>query len=340
MKYFAIALASAALTGAQTPAISIGPNTAGLGGRDLPVAGAALAGSRISVPILGYIAGPGPLDLRAIVGTAKTARLGPPITLPASAKHIFMPPREHYVLLEGSASEPLAVWLPTRSNAESTPVSGAMPHPDIVAFSARGEAAALYAKTGDRLQVINGLPGEAVVTAQPGVGKLGEPATFAVSDDGAVVLVQLADGRALTALRGAAWQRLPVADGARTVLFVPKTHNLVVSDTAQQALTLLANVGDKPQGALVGMVSGEGVEADRLAFTKEGGVLLAASSSHNKLWTVDLKTMTPAPASATAIDTLLPLRDGHTFLLSSPGLSLLNVSVDRDSAVGFVPVTR
>ena len=72
MKYLVIALASAALTGAQTPAISIRPNPAG----------SALVGTRTGVPILGYIAGPGSLELRPIVGTIKGAQLGPAVAVP------------------------------------------------------------------------------------------------------------------------------------------------------------------------------------------------------------------------------------------------------------------
>jgi hypothetical protein len=82
------------------------------------------------------------------------------------------------------------------------------------------------------------------------------------------------------------------------------------------------------------------IAADRLAVTKEGTVLLAASTANNKAWTLDLKTLTPKSVPASAIDTLISLRDGHTFLLSAPGLALLNISSESDSVAAFVPVTR
>ena len=183
MKYLAIALASAALTGAQTPAISIRTNPAG----------PALVGTRTGVPILGYIAGPGSLELRPIVGTVKGAQLGAGVSLPAATKRFFVPPREHYVLLESSVGDTLSVWSPAKGSVIAT---GAMSHPDMVAFSARGEAAAVYAKASDRVQVISGLPAEPKVATLPQVGKLGDVVSFAVSDDGAVVVVLLADGSA------------------------------------------------------------------------------------------------------------------------------------------------
>jgi hypothetical protein len=207
-----------------------------------------------------------------------------------------------------------------------------------VAFSARGDAAAFYAKSGDHLQVISGLPAEPAVAELPGTGKWGEAVSFAVSDDGAVVVASLVDGSALVSVHAGDWQRMPAAYGARAVLFVARTHNLVVSDAAQQTLTLVTNVGERTQAA---RILAHHAAADRLAVTREGTVLLAASLSQGKVWMVDLKAMTMEPvASSSAIDTLLPLRDGHTFLLSSPGLGLWTAPAESDSVFGFVPVTR
>ena len=256
--------------------------------------------------------------------------LGPAVAVPIAAKRFFVPPREHYVLLESSAGESLSVWSPAKGSVIGI---GAMTHPDLVAFSARGEAAAVYAKTADHLEVISGLPAEPKVGSLPGFGKLGEPVRFAVSDDGSAVVALMADGTPLSYAGSEGWQRLPNAFGARTMLFVPNTHNLVISDPAQQLLTLLLNLGSS-------RILAQGIQADRLAFNKEGGVLLAASSAQGKLWTVDLKTIMPATVSFSTIDTLLPLRDGHTFLLSSPGLSLLTLPVDADGTAAFIPVTR
>jgi hypothetical protein len=291
----------------------------------------------MGVPILGYIAGPGALELHMIVGTAKAAQLGDPIALPSGVKHMFVPPRQHYLLLESKASESLAVWSPMSGASDETPLPGALAHPDSVAFSARGDAAVLYSNSADQLQSVTGLPAEPSVASWPAIRKFGEAASFAVSDDGAVIVVTLADKTAIASSLGGEWQSLPQASNAHAVLFVPHTHDIIVSDTSQQTLTLVANVTSQTQS--VRLVAHH-VAADRLAFTKEGTVLLAASSAQSKLWTVVLKTMTPVPASTSQIDTLLPLRDGHTFLLSSPGVTLLNVPVESDSVAGFVPVTR
>jgi hypothetical protein len=333
MKYFVIALAMAALAGAQTPAVSIRPNNVSLGGDSA----SAIAGvGRPGVPILGYVAGPGPLDLREIVGTSQAAQLGEKLAVPSDVKRLFVPPREHFLLLESAAAKPLALWLPSKG-AIAAEITGAMAHPETAVFSARGEAVVLYAKSGGRVQVMSGLPGQPVVAAEPELAQWGEAVNFAVSDDGAVVVVELAGGNAIFSIRGAGWRRLPGAYGALGMAFVPNTHNLVVSDSAQPGISMV-EIAQNEQPARLLL---DGIQADRLAFTKEGGQLLAASSSQGKLWTVDLQTTAVGATSSGVIGSLLPLRDGHTFLLSSaPALSLLNVAVESNGSVGFVPVKQ
>jgi hypothetical protein len=334
MKYLAIALATAALTGAQTPAISIRPNTPG---PSLGAAGPAVAQTRFGAPILGYVPGPGPLDLHFILGTGKAAQMGSLVALPKDVKHLFVPPRQLYLLREGKTTEPLAVWQPLKAAAETTPLTGAINHPDTVTFSARGDAAILYGKSADQLQAIVGLPAEPILSARPALSKWGEPSAFAVSDDGEFVVASLTDGSAIVSAYGTAWKRLPAAYGTAAMVFVSRSHSLIISDTSQQTLTLITDLTEDSQQS---RILAHDVKADRLAVTREGTVLVAASTTQSKVWMVDLKTMTPAPALSSTIDTLLPLRDGHTFLLSSPGMGLLNVPAESDSAFSFVPVTR
>ncbi len=290
------------------------------------------------MPVLGYVNGPGSLDLRMIVGTPTGAQLGGALALPAGVKRFFLPPREQYLLLESkSPTEPLAVWRPMNTSEAPVALPSVPPHPDRVAFSSRGDAAVLYSNGSASVQVLTGLPAEPLQKSQLTLGKWGEPVSFTVSDDGELVVAFFADGSAVFSSHAEDWQRLPAAFGASASLFIPRTHNLVISDSAQQTLSLLSNVGEANQ--LPRMLA-HNVLADRLAVTKEGTVLLAASSANNKAWTLDLKTLTPKRVPASTIDTLTSLRDGHTFLLSAPGLALLNISPESDRVAAFVPVTR
>jgi len=337
MKYLAMALATAALTGAQTPGISIRPNTTGSSiGSSMGSSGPTMAGSHLGAPILGYVTGPGPLDLRMLVGTGKGAQVGGFVTLPSGVNRLFVPPREHYLLLAKTGA-PIAVWQPQTAGTDGTPLTAVVGNPDKVIFSARGDAAVLTTKNGDFLQVIAGLPAEPVVSAQTPIGKGSEALRFAVSDDGQVLVASLTDGSAVVSVQGGEWQRLPAAYGAQALLFVARTHSLVVSDAGQQTLTLVTNMAESTQTA---RILAHNISADRLAMTREGDVLVAASTEQGKVWMVDLKTMTAGPAASSLIDTLLPLRDGHTFMLSAAGLALLTVPVDSNSATSPVPVTR
>jgi hypothetical protein len=335
MKYLAIALASAALTGAQTPGISIRPGNLAVTAHE---AGSPASFSRLAAPVLGYVNGPGSLDLRIILSTPKGAQIGGALALPANVKRFFLPPREHYLLIESkSPADPLAIWQPMNENAAPVPLPALPPHPDRVAFSSRGDAAVVYSKASDRLQIVTGLPAEPVLTAQLAIAKWGEPVSLTVSDDGEWVVAFFADGSALLSSHAGDWRRLPAVYGAGASLFISRTHNLVFSDPAQQTLSLVSNVGESGQSV---RILTHNTAADRLAITKEGAVLLAASTSSNKAWTVDLRTLTAASVAPSPIDTLVPLRDGHTFLLSAPGLRLLNVSLESDNVAAFLPVTH
>ena len=328
MKYLAIALASAALTGAQTPTISILP----------PASAATGARTRFAAPVLGYVNSPGSLDVQIVFGTPKGAQLGGNVVLPANVKRLFVPPREHYLLLESkSLAEPLAVWQPLNPTVAPVPLPAGPPHPDRVAFSSRGDTVVLYSKSTDRLQVLTGFPAEPVLKSTVSLANWGEPLSFTVSDDGELVVAFFADGSALLSAYAQEWQTFPAAYGVTASLFISRTHNLVISDSAQQTLTLISNVAEPTQSA---RIVRHNTSADRLAVNKEGTVLLAASSAANKAWTIDLKTLASVSQSFSSIDSLLPLRDGHTFLLSAAGLALLNVPLESDSVAALVPVSR
>jgi len=65
---------------------------------------------------------------------------------------LYLPAGQHYALVERGSDESLALWnldesvLETQepSNDALVAIPGALPHPDLVTFSPRGESAALY----------------------------------------------------------------------------------------------------------------------------------------------------------------------------------------------------
>jgi hypothetical protein len=323
---------------AQVPSISItphapGPNpTAKLSStqeeaKRLPKAGAA---------VLGYVLGPGTAELHPIFGTANRPLLGAQAAVPEGAAQLYLPPRQQYVLVERSTADPVSVWslhhaIASNEAVEPIALKGAMPHPDLVVFSPRGDAAVLYSQATASFEVLTHLPAEPSLSGKISVAALGTLSQLAVSDDGAVIVASFADHRLLSSINGAAWQPLVIGYTPQAWTFIPKTHDLAISDTAQKTIVLLSHLSDESTAF---RVLSQGVAADRLAVTKDGDRLVVANMMVGQIWTLDVKTAGLTPRNGFAkLDTLSSLRDGFTFLLSSsPSLSLLKLSASPDSA--------
>ena len=200
---------------------------------------------------------------------------------------------------------------------------GAMPHPDLVAFSPRGEAAALYSLSSKQLQVIGNLPARASVIRQLSAESWGELRQIALTDDGELVIAGLPDGRLLYSSVGGRWTTWSAGYTPRAWYFVPSSHDLVLSDPAQGAIVLLSKLNETPEAHILATQA----QADRLAMTKEGEQLVAADSASGRLWSIEVRTGAVTSLAPARVESLSCLRDGHTFLLSaSPALSLLRLA--------------
>jgi hypothetical protein len=331
----------ASLAAAQGPIISITPHASlapNPGTHPAPKLSSTPEARRVpavGAAVLGYLTGPGPAEIRPIFGTAQRPQLGAPAAVPTSAQKLYLPPRQQYVLLEQSAAEPLAVWALHRAiahneNPEPIALPGVMAHPDLVVFSPRGDAAALYSQAAATLQIITHLPAEPSTGRQISMAALGTPSQLAITDDGALVVAALADQRLVFSFGGATWQPLTTAYTPQAWTFVPNTHDLAISDMAQKTIVLLSNLSETSK--MVRVLSPD-VAADRLAVTKSGDQLVAANSIAGQVWTIDLKTAALTPRDGFAkVDTLSSLRDGLTFLLSaSPSISVLKLAALPES---------
>jgi hypothetical protein len=316
-------LLGAVLGSAQAPTVVVAPHHVPPGDRSsLPnkVARATTTGA----PLLGFVPGPGPLDLRAIVGTASTAHLSDPICVPENAKRVYLPPRQHYALIEQDG--PFAVWrmaspIPGNPRESLMPINGTMPRPDLVAFSPRGEAAMLYSRTTNRLQVIGGLPAKPFISSELLTTEIGDVSKFALSDDGKVLVALSGESDLVSFFHSGRWQPLPAAYKPVAWSFMPKAHDLVISDSVQNMVVLLSDVGE---AAPVVHILAQDIPADLVAVTKSGEAVILADSRSGTIWAIEPKTMMPHQlVSGRRIDWLSLLRDGHTTLLSiSPTLSL------------------
>jgi len=294
--------------------------------------GAPNAGSRsgqapdaVGAAVLGFLPGPGPLDLNAILGVFGAARLGAPVVVPKTASRLYVSTGQQYALVEQNADAPLAVWDPAAENGGLTAIPGALPHPDLVTFSPRGDSAALYARESGQIQIIGGMPDRP--ERRKTLPLLSSPAAsmIAVSDDANVVVVRNSAGDILISKDGKNWQPFSGAYTPSAWTFVPKTHDLIVGDEQENAIFLIEQAGSDRARIVLAEDSGP----NQISVTRDGQTLVALDSKRGTLWAIDLKTrMSKGATPAANLHSLSMLRGGNTFLASSQDASvtLLRVS--------------
>lgn len=321
---------------AQTPATTIRPSVANSSETPTSQAGNNQATTKsklkISLPSLGFLISTS--GLTAIRGTASAPTLGETIAKPSGVTAIYLPPREHYALVQQSSPDALAVWyLARRHVTENGDVldglTGAVPHPDSVVFSPKGAAVALYSSASSTWQIIAGLPGTPSVKGEVSTNGLGQLASVAVSDDGQVLLVVNTSGQMSVSSDGTTVRNLPGFYSPLALTFVATTHDAVISDAQQRQLILLEAV----DAQATPHVLGTNLQPDHLATCGDGDVLVALDAAHQQLWEIDTKAFSVTPVAATQKpDTLAVLRDGHTFLVSDSPLALLKTPDLNSSA--------
>src|SRR5690242_3260576 len=211
--------------------------------------GAPNAGSRseqardaVGAAVLGFLPGPGPLELSAILGVFGAARLGDPVVAPKTASRLYVSTGQQYALVEQNSDAPLSVW-DLAANTGLTPITGALPHLDLVTFSPRGNSAALYAREAGQIQVIGGMPNQPELRKTLSLLSTSAASMMAVSDDANVVIVRDSTGEALISNDGKSWQPFYGAYSPSAWTFIPKTHDLIVADKQENAIFLIEQAG-------------------------------------------------------------------------------------------------
>jgi len=330
MRVIFCGLLGAALLSAQVSTTSIRP--AAVAGNAPGVASARTTRetrkAAIAAPTLGFLMDSSGTGLVPIDGTPESAALGEEIPKPEGVSRIYLPPRQHYALVEENQTQTMAVWHLARRHVAAghevlDAVAGASGHPDSVAFSPKGTAAALYFSASRSVQVVTGLPGKPVVQPAIAVTAASEPKIFALSDDGQVLAAVDGNGQLelATPATSSQMQATSFVFAPLAMNFVAGTHDLAVSDAQQKQLLLLRQV-DAPVSAPA--VIGSGLQPDSLASTSDGAAMIALDTAHQNLWQIDAKKLSIAPiGSANVPATLATLRDGHTFLVSTAPLTIV-----------------
>lgn len=149
----------------------------------------------VSGPALGLVADRAAGTIRPILGIPGAATWGAPLTVDFTTAQMNVAPGADFALAVAKENFRLAIVRAAGGPAEwiaLEPPSGA---PDLVAFSPRGRAAAIYYREAARLVVVSGLRDAAVQVAEVDITSLpGAANLLAVSEDGSSLLAAVAEG--------------------------------------------------------------------------------------------------------------------------------------------------
>jgi len=264
-------------------------------------------------PVLGYLLQEDPLELRAISGIPGAAIRGEPLPLPEGVTRLRLAPGHGFALAERGESDPPAVLLLDGRAALATPVPGALARADLVVFSPRGRAAALYSAGEARVQVLTGLPLQPQVRRDIAASDL---VALAVSDDGEMLLTAGAQGLVYVSRVAGERQLVFRAESLAAMTFLPQRREAVVGDRGRGEIFLLGGFDDAVYSRLI--ASGlDGLDALRAAA--DGRSVLVAGGEGNRAWIVDIASATvralDLPASPAFLE---PLRLPDAYLFASP----------------------
>jgi hypothetical protein len=311
----------------------------------------------IAGPVTGYVFDSSAQSLRPILGLPGASLLGAPLDFGSSISGAVIAPRQDTAFLttaDGAlhlfalnAASPAEITVSGLLGGAANPVSFGesstagrasrrplRPSPSSqVVFSPSGTAAALY--QAESIQVISGLPGSPAVAGSFHVGSA--PDSFAVSDDGAVLLIS-ADKS--VRLIGSFADLGDLMDTTRNALlaFAPGTHDAAITDPAGAGVVLYHDLTGADTSQVLAPVNPNISAASAAAFSADGKSLLLASASRQSITALDVSAGSSNIIACSCSPTSLA-RMGSVFRLnelSSAPLWLLNPQPAQPQVL-FVP---
>ena len=289
---------------------------------------------QVAGPVAGYVFDNGSHALRPVLGIPGASVLGDPLNIGTDLFSAAVSPRLDSVIAVAS-DRSFHVFTLNNGTATETPVNGINAAPERVIFSPTGAAAALYAQ--GKIQIVKGLPSapspagtydlSGLLSGPAGRGHRAFTGSFAVSDDGAYLLVAAGGGVQLFGA-GAPRQVASAADAALN--FAPGTHDAAVAGTS---LTVLKDVA----GSATPQPLGDADGAVGVAFSADASKLYTASRAGVRAFDLSAGTNSQVtcsctPAGLSGMGSLYRLND-----LGSAPLWLLDTTSSSPRIV-FVPV--
>lgn len=293
----------------------------------------AAAQSGIATPALGYAFDPAMQAIRSVRGIPGAAVLGEPLGMRSGLTAAAISPAQDYAIaLSPEEGAKLIRWdagLPS-----ATPIDGAIPAPDRIAFSPSGKAALLYDTNSGRMQALAGLPDSPTLQEIQPAGS--SAAAFAIADDATIALAR-PDG-AFVIGQDLSSSPLPLPGAVAALAFQAAGHDLV-SVTGSGDIYLAKNVNGNLE--LRQIYPGDAQTASPVAvqFSQDGSTAFVANTA-GVLASVDLTAGSIAAVSCQCAPTgLQPF--GHPGLfriteISSRPLLLFDGALPRPR-IWFVP---
>jgi hypothetical protein len=245
--------------------------------------------NRFSGPTLGFVPGSTANQLLLIRGIPGAARLSDSVSLENTITRTYLAPGHSYALAAQGAADPVAVIVlrgaeGIEANPVLAPMAGAMPRPDLVAFSPTGLSAALYSEERNSIQVFTGLPTSPHVAGQFSTLPFAARA-LAVSDDAQILLSADAAGTVYGLSSNSAAVPVYHASQVSALAFVWQSHDAVVCDPVLGSAVILQS-GRLPV-ATFQAPSNDGCQPRATASTMDGKIILMACPAQRLIWSVD-----------------------------------------------------
>ena len=299
---------------------------------------AALLGAQsqnsINGPVAGYLFDQAAQTLRPILGVPGAALLGDPIRLGLKLAAAYVSPGTDSAIAIALDNSPHFFTI-SGGVFQEVPVNGlASGSSYLVAFSPSGKALALY--SGNSVQVITGLPSAPAVGGSVNLASLGVPGSLALSDDGTVLLVSVANSVHLFGSY-ADLGKLMDTGASPAIGFGPGGHDAAVSDT-NAGVVLFHNLTGSGTSQIIAPPGQNIAPSSALAFSANANTIYVASSSTQTITSLDLTSgfieRLPCGCSPTAL-----ARMGNVFRLTEltkDPVWLLD-SPEGDARIVFVP---
>ena len=293
---------------------------------------------RVGGPVAGYVFDSAAQALRPVLGIPGASVLGDPVNLGIGLTTAVVSPRLDSVVAVATDGT-FHFFTLQGGTAGEVPVTAATV-PERVAFSPAGTAVALYA--AGRIQVLTGLPSapvagnsfdlSSVLAIPAGHGHQPLTGSFAVSDDGADVLVSAGSG---VHLFGAGSPHQLVAARGAAVAFAPGGHDAVIAGVG---VTMVKDVGGAATQEAIA-ANGAVPATVAVAFSADSSKIYLASAVGQGVSAFDLNAGThsliPCNCTPVGISGM-----GNLFRLNEAGsapLWLLDTTATGPRIV-FVPV--